>query len=186
MLLFLTYPDDRRPPRKGAPEDPFEAIYRAHCAEMLRIAESILRDQREAEDAVQNAFMAIVRHMDKLTAMDPPAVRVYVCKCAKNAALSLLPAKRRRDETVPIEDISPVASDDTVAEYIARERYEAIVAAIRALPETYRDVLTLYYVCEMKPRAIADSLGRPVETVKSRLKRGRAILVRLLQEGETI
>jgi hypothetical protein len=53
------------------------------------------------------------------------------------------------------------------------ELAEALAAALAALPEAYRDVLTLRLVHGLEPVAIAHALGRPLETVKTQLKRGK-------------
>ncbi len=173
LLTFVMDPKD---------EDRFTEIYYTYREPMHNIAESVLHNFHDAEDAVQIAFISISKHVKKLTAMEENAVRAYVCKSAKNAALNLLPGKNKRDQIMPLDEETMGVSDDLIEAYISNDRYERIVSIIQALPEPYRDVLSLYYIYEMKPREIASSLGRKSETVKCQLKRGKAILLNKLKE----
>ncbi len=163
-------------------ESAFENIYFAHRKRMMAIALSILENHEDAEDAVQDAFSAIARHARKLASMEERAVEVYVCKCAKTAALNMLPDKRRRAMIQPLEEHLDIHDEDIPTEYLVLENYEAVLRAIRSLPEIYRDTLSLYYISDMKPREIAVSLGRPVETVKSQIKRGKTMLAEKIRE----
>ncbi len=163
-------------------EDRFEQIYYAHREKMMNIAESILHNYHDAEDAVQNAFIAIAKHMDTLENMSEPAICVYVCKSAKNAALNPLPAKRKRDQVVNLEQANPAVFDDAIAKFVLSEKYQTVVVAIHGIPEPYRDVLSLYYIYDLKPSKIAAILGRNTDTVKSQLKRGKACLLSSLED----
>lgn len=59
-----------------------------------------------------------------------------------------------------------------------------VTAAVLALPGKYREVIVLYYYEEMKLQEIADSLRLPVNTVSTRLRRGRAQLLHMLEGGK--
>lgn len=176
LSLLLTHIEDHQY------DDQFEEIYHAYRENLFKIAMSLLHNQQDAEDATQNAFIAIARNMKTIARMDPPAVRVYVSMCARSAARDMLPGKQKRDNTLCLDEDNIPADEDMESEYISTENYKAIVAAIEELPEPYRDVLTLYYVYEMKPKEIVACLGRRRETVKSQIKRGRSILLRTLKE----
>lgn len=162
--------------------DRFVQIFHLYQDKMMRIAESILHNYYDAEDAVQAAFFAISRNIDKLPDASSKATEIYVCKCAKNAALNMLPSKKLRDNLLDIDEQDDLSYENTYEQYMSEENYRLIVEAIKEIPEKYRDVLSLYYIYEMKPGEIASSLGQSVETVKSRIKRGKAILIKNLKE----
>lgn len=176
ILLYMSFIDDRKN------DDRFERIYYSYKNKMMRIAESILHNYHDAEEAVQISFIAIAKNIEKLPVAESKAIEVYVCKCAKNAALNMLPSKLRRDRMVDIDEQYDLVDDNAIDDFISDDTYRLIVETIEALPDIYRDVLSLYYIYEMKPGAIASSLGKPVETVKSRIKRGKAIFFGMLKE----
>ena len=71
---------------------------------------------------------------------------------------------------------------DIESEYSDRELLQTALSCLRDMKPCYRDVLTLYYLYEMKPSQIAESLGRPLQTVKSQLQRGKQLLAKALGE----
>ncbi len=60
MLLFFIVPTDRKPPR----EDPFETLYKTYSAEMIRVAESVFHNPRDAED---REVLMLVRPIDRFS-----------------------------------------------------------------------------------------------------------------------
>ncbi len=176
LLVYMAYIYDHK-------YDPvFERIISKYQAHMMQIVWDILNHREDCEDALQNAFFAIARNIEKLAGMDEPAVKVYVCKCARSAALNMRLDQQKRENIVPLEDYMGVSDENIQKEYISRENYEQILQILRSLPDIYYDVLSMTYIYGMKPREIAISLGRPIETVKSRLQRGKAYLRQYLKE----
>ena len=89
----------------------------------------------------------------------------------------MLPSKTHRDNFIDLNEEYALFDEASFENYISEENYKYIINAIEALPEVYRDVLSLYYVYEMKPGEIASSLGKSIETVKSQIKRGKQIFL---------
>ena len=96
----------------------------------------------------------------------------------KHAAVDIL---RQEGRSEPLdEDWDAIAPEDVEQE----SAYRHLVALIRAMPEQYREVLELKFVLERSNREIAEALGLTEGTVGVRIQRGRALLIRRLeQEG---
>ncbi len=178
LLLLFTYIDNHQY------DDEFEKIYYENKTRMMKITRSILHNEWDAEDALQNAFIAIARNMKTIAGMDAAAIYVYVGMCAQSAARDMLPAKLRRDRVLSLDEQNFPLTEDLEKDFVSKEHYEELVAIIQGLPEVYQEVLTLNCVYEMKPREIAKLLDRNKETVKSQLKRGRALLIQRIKEHE--
>ncbi|MBQ9777655.1 MAG: sigma-70 family RNA polymerase sigma factor [Clostridia bacterium] len=163
-------------------EDPlhrsnFKEIYFLYRQKMMNITYKYLKKKEDAEDALQDAFAGIVQNIHKLK--DPTSIEteIYVCKAAKNAAISIL---RKQKHFENIEDCYALASDDNIEQNaITTDLYERVMRYIKTMPPQYIDVLTLHLVHNMTAKEIAISLHRPYNTVRSSIYRG----LKMLQEN---
>lgn len=164
-------------------EEEFETMFTDYRGRMLAIAGSVLREKQDAEDAVQNAFLSVYRQRARLCFSSDEQRKIYLCKCAKNAALNLLRAKK---ETLSLSEDLPDGPEAPDAAEIAGKNAACgeLLCAVRALPAACRDAMTLYYLYEMKISDVAIALSLPVNTVKSHLLRGRKLLRRALAGKE--
>lgn len=178
LMIYASVIDDTAELRK------FEEIFYAYRDQMFFVANKILNDEPEAEDAVQNAFMGIAQNIKSLPTDYKRVVRAYTLTAAKNAALNLLPQKQRRDMQLDIDEVD-IADDEDVFELVAAsEDRETISRAIEKLPDIYGDVLLLHCVCGLKIENTALMLGRKKATVKKQLTRARRLVVKLcIEEG---
>lgn len=139
----------------------------AHRAFLQGIARALLRDEFQAEDAVQASMVAALeRRPPRLTNL-----RAWLARVTRNAALQRRRQEarlRRRHEEMP-RPPAVSGADEVVGREELRSR---VLAAVLALPEPFRSAVLLRYYEELPPRAIARRLGVPVETVRSRLRRG--------------
>ena len=157
----------------------FERLYYGYRKQMLFVANELLHDTHEAEDAVQNALLGIARSMKSLPDGDEKLVRAYVLTAAKNAALNLLPKKQRRDSELDIDTL-----EDIFKKLAASDDREKLMRAMDKLPDLYRDVLLLHCVYGLKASRTAQLLGRKTSTVNKQITRGRKLLAGLcVQEG---
>ena len=79
----------------------FSEIYREHHERMERTAMRILNDQGDAEDAVQNAFMQVIRHFEKIFQIPCEDLPFWIISIVKNESLMILRARRK---IVPLEE----------------------------------------------------------------------------------
>ena len=159
---------------EGDPLAP-KALAERHYVELYRYALSVLREERAAEDAVQDAFerafAALGRYPEeRLRAM---RLRPWMYKITLNVARNRL--RERRE--VPVEEISSagVALSDE-----GREGVMDVLAALGRLPERQRVAVTLRYLQDLPYAEISGVTGWPEGTAKTLVRRGVAHLRKLM------
>lgn len=169
-------------PKSPSGSDLFTRIYEDYHKQMEYVAYGILQNRQDAEDAVQDAFLALSAHLDTLMGMEDFRIYYYVTETARHKAIDLL---RKRKNSVPFDEIAEgflTDGTDFTEQIAARDAADEMLAFIRALPAHYRDVLSLCYVDGLNSRQIAELLGRSDTTVRKQLQRGREILLKKWKE----
>jgi RNA polymerase sigma-70 factor, ECF subfamily len=150
------------------------------------IAFRILRDERLAEDAVQEGFLAVWRSAATFRAERAKASTWVVTLVHRRAVDIVRREERRRAE--PLEPAAgheaadPAGSAEDEA-WLGFER-ERVLAALAALPDAQREALELAYYGGYSQSELAETLGVPLGTIKSRMFAGLARLRELLDETE--
>ncbi len=158
-----------------------KAIYEVYRNRMYVTAFRVLEDPYRAEDAVHEAFIAISRNIGKLGEVDSVSTASYVIKAAKNTALNMIKKNHRATE-ISLDEIKEKGEELLLEELCTKETYKAVVRGVLALPEKYRDVLSLYYLNELTVKEIAQTLSRKESTVKQQLSRGRKMLINSIKK----
>ena len=160
----------------GGDRKMFAEIYQRYHVKMERTAMNILRDQSEAEDAVQNAFMQVIRHFEKIYEIPCEELPFWIISIVKNEALIIL---RKKKKVVLLEDWDAVESGVS-----GITEYEELVELFARLPDTYRAVLEMKYLLGYSYKEISVRLGISETAVNTRASRGRALLRKYMeQEG---
>ena len=170
-------PDDDLLPRfVRGDQEAFEALFRLHQRDVLRWVVRIVRDPDAAEDVTVETFWRAYRGRARF---DPArSFGAWLRRIATNAALTALKARRRRGQEVALDGHEPARSGGT-------DRRGDIQEAFAALPPRLRLVATLALVEEQPYADIADALGVPLGTVKSRVFRAVRLLRRELARRGT-
>ncbi len=152
----------------------FVAVYEQYHEKMETIALHILGNQHDAEDAVQNAFLQVIRHFEKIYEIPCEELPFWLISIVKNEALMIL---RKKRSVVPLEDWDSFeqSADGAVG-------YMELVELFRQLPETYRAVLEMKLLIGYTDKKIAHKLGISETAVSSRASRGRALLRKLVEK----
>jgi RNA polymerase sigma factor (sigma-70 family) len=160
----------------GGDLDAFAELTRRFQHMAFGYALSFVRDLGQAEDVVQEAFVAAWYALPSLA--DPAAFAGWLRGIVRHRAHRVL--RRKHLESVPLTRADTVADDEPAADRRVERRQEvgAVLAAIAALPRPLREVVTLYYVHDCSHQDIATFLGVPVTTVNNRLHAARAQLKR--------
>jgi RNA polymerase sigma factor (sigma-70 family) len=148
------------------------------------LAVRVLRDRSLAEDAVQEAFMTVWRTADRYVASRSKASSWILTFVHRRAVDLVRREERRRAEPLehaPAGDSAP-SSDE---EAWLRLRRERVQQALHALPDQQREALELAYFGGFTQSELAERLGEPLGTIKSRMFTGLARLRELLDETET-
>lgn len=159
-----------------------DALLRAHYDTVRAVCHRIVSNKADAEDATQQALIAIVRAIPKFDGRSKFSTWAY--RIATNAALDEVRRIRRRP--LPSED--PYASgesrshpaDHTRDGSSAVESQIVVQEALAMLPEDYRTVIVLRHIADLEYEEIAETLDIPIGTVRSRLARGRTQLSEIL------
>lgn len=165
----------------------FEALMRRHNRRLYRLARATLRDDREAEDALQDAYLLAYRRIGQFRG--DAALGTWLFRLVLNECLARLRRSARRDRVLPLtplldEDIDTMAPSNTEAPDRAAARTEVreiIERKVDALPEAFRTVFVLRSVEEMSVEEVAACLSLPEATVRSRHFRARSLLRESLQ-----
>ena len=172
LFLYLSMLD--------TPEDSakFEQIYLAYRDQMFRIALKILKgNHHDAEDAVHDAFVSLVTHIGDLPDHNAEYTQRYVFKMAKNAALMVYRKRYGEKEVVNLEDLFEYPdSIDIPSECANKELFLIFTRILQNMPDSYRDVLSMYWLDGRKPAQIAKLLHRPTQTVYKQIQRGNQML----------
>lgn len=156
----------------------FEQVVLPHLDDAYTLACYLLRDQHDAQDAVQESVLRALRYFDGFRGDD---ARAWLLTIVRNYCYTLKKGGAIDRSTVPFSDTTDVAdvhaADDLVIQSTESER---IKAAVDALPAELREVIVLRELNEMSYREISEVVGVPTGTVMSRLSRARSRLAAAL------
>ena len=153
----------------------FELLVRRHNQRLYRATKAILKDEAEAEDAMQEAYVRAFVKLDQFAG--EAKFSTWLTKIAVYEALGRL-RRRKRQEEIPDTMKSHDNPERTVHDLQVRA---AIEDAVDKLSPIYRAVFVLREVEELSGSETAECLGITEETVKTRLHRARALLRRRLE-----
>jgi RNA polymerase sigma factor (sigma-70 family) len=151
------------------------------------IARRVLRDDKLAEDAVQEGFLAAWRSADRFMPERGKA-STWVLTLVHRRAVDLVRREDRRRAESLGDDRESSPADSAEDDAWLRFERERVQAALRQLPDQQREALELAYYGGFTQSELAERLGQPVGTIKSRMFTGLARLRELLGEpgaGET-
>ena len=173
MFIYMTMIDTQ------SDKDTFEKLYNKYRYLMLHVAGKILQNHHDAEDAVHEAFIAIIRNMEKFTDVESPKTRSLGVLIVERKSIDVLRKKQRENTLESNEDIlgieMPAPGDHGLADAMAR------------LPAHYREVLLMRYDNGLSNRDIASLLGITESGVRKMLGRAKRELRNELQkEGVVI
>jgi len=177
----------------GGDEAAFEQLMRRHNGALFRTARAILRDDADAEDALQEAYLAAYRHLGEFRG--DARLSTWLTRIVINQALGRLRSRRRDEVVVELRGDAPEealpaegeAMDDAQAESpesgaMRTQLRRLLERKIDALPLAFRTAFMLREVEEMTIEEVAECLAIPAATVRTRVFRARALLRASLAE----
>jgi RNA polymerase sigma-70 factor, ECF subfamily len=167
-------------------EDSFTCLYRRHQAALYRFALRMTGNSWAAEEVVQDVFMTLMREPKKYDAERGP-VGAFLFGIARNRVMKHLERLPRELSLEEPNSDGARASDTAVSTFTPahwaeqQERTERVRAAVLELPAEFREAVVLCELEELSYEEAAQLSGCPIGTIRSRLHRGRALLMAKLE-----
>lgn len=168
---------DSLSPAREANPDAFAALVRRHQRAVYSLAVRMLWDRQQAEDLAQEVFMQLYRNLARM--QSDAHVASWLRKVTTHQAIDRL-RREHRYELVPLTGDPGVPAEPAGGDPLLQRQLRALVAQ---LPPAARAVVLLRYQEDLDPVEIAATLGMPVNTVKSHLKRSLSSLREQLGPG---
>lgn len=162
-------------------------LYMDYRTYMYNVSKKILFDEREVEDAINDASESLIKKIDLLKTMDSCTLRAYVVSTIRNTSLNRLKSKKRLGKRAYLagdEVFLGIAAlgEDVDAGVIGAQRIDVIKQMLVRLPERDRDVLTMKYLNDLKDAEIAQALGIKPGSVRAYLTAARRHAQELMKE----
>ena len=173
--------------RQHAKELALAALVEQYAPTLYRVAFSVLRNGADAEDAVQEAFLRVLRHRDSLNEIRDH--RVWLIRIVWNIVLDRKRRAKTRPETDDVSELARVlpatglSAEESAA---AAQHHAGVLKMVDKLPVKEREVLVLSAFEELSSVEIAAVLGVTESTVRSRLFRARNLMADLMQRPRSV
>lgn len=149
-------------------------LYQKNQRRLHRLAARLLGPGPRAEDAVHDTFIKLIQNYNQLCRRSDGQLERWLAVVVKHQALDIL-RREGRETDLDAQPWEPALPPDL-------GEFEALVALIRSMPEDYRRVLELRFLAEWSLQDIAGELGLTEGAVKSRVFRGRKLLIDALRK----
>ena len=163
------------------------ALVDEYAGTLYRVAYSVLRNSADAEDAVQETYLRVLRHRDTLSEIRD--ARVWLVRIVWNVVLDRKRRSKTRPETDDIADLArllPASGLSAEDRAVSEQHHAHVLRAVQQLPEKEQRVLILSAFEELSSVEIAQVLGTTESTVRSRLFRARNLLSSLLSHSRSV
>jgi RNA polymerase sigma-70 factor (ECF subfamily) len=172
--------------RQYADDETLAALVSQYAGTLYRVAFSVLRNPSDAEDAVQEAFLRVLRHRDTLDEVRDR--RVWLIRIVWNIVLDRKRRAKTRPETDDVSELARVLpcaglSAEEIAS--AAQHHAYVLSCVDRLPDKERQVIVLSAFEELNSVEIASALEITESSVRSRLFRARNLMAELLQHKRT-
>jgi RNA polymerase sigma-70 factor (ECF subfamily) len=164
-----------------AQEQALAALVDQYATTLYRVAFSVLRNQSDAEDAVQEAFLRVLRHRETLGEIRDH--RVWLIRIVWNIVLDRKRRAKTRPETDDVSELArvlPASGLNAEDRAAAAQHHAYVLACIERLPAREREVMMLSAFEELSSVEIAAVLDVTESSIRSRLFRARNLLAELL------
>lgn len=164
-----------------------EELYNLYEQKMYYIAYSILHDEYASEDAVQDAFVKLIKNVHKLRNTKSYGTKKYIIKLVKNAAIDIYRKRKKSlerlfEKTACEPDIigKDITGQDIYGQDLENEVIyrQDMIERLKKLPKGYADVIILREINGMSFKEIAEKSNSTVGAVRKRYERG----IRMIKE----
>lgn len=175
MLIYMSLIETEEEKSK------FEQLYINYKNIMYYTAMRILKDSHSAEDAVHQAFLRVINHLDKINIKDCHKTKAFLVVIVENISIDMY-RKRKKENTTPFDEIT--IYEDKSNNISNFEQKNDIYDAIKKLPIIYSSVIRLKFSQGYTDKEIANILNISEDNVRQRIARGKKKLEKLLYGGD--
>lgn len=172
--------------RSEAEEQALSALVDQYASTLYRVAFSVLRNAADAEDAVQETFLRVLRHRETLGEVRDH--RVWLIRIVWNIVLDRKRRAKTRPETDDVNDLARVLPANGLSaeqRSAAAQHHAHVLGCVDRLPAKEREVMVLSAFEELTSVEIASVLGITESSVRSRLFRARNLMAELLNHSRS-
>lgn len=161
-------------------QNTLEQWYDKYKQLMFYTAQRILKNEADAEDAVEEAFYKISQNFSEISEIPEEKLAPYFTILVRNTAITMYHTNRRR--TAQIDRLRQEQKTAVNTDVFEAYDQKQLTETIRTLPEIYKDILFLRYLEDYTPQKIAKLLGISVNAVYKRTERAKKLLLEKLKE----
>lgn len=159
-------------------------LYKNYKAYLFSVSLSILHNYSDAEDAIHETFVRVIKNLPKIKDADPDKTKSFITVIIRNLCYDIV----RKNNHLSFENDYETDEryfSDTVKEAETRLDFETVIKNISKLSPTLKNISTLYFVLQYSVSEICEILGVSEDAVYSAVSRSRKILSEKQQEGDT-
>lgn len=163
----------------------FEKIYYKYREEMFYTAYVILQNKHDAEDIVQDSFLPVLSHLDKMRGNSPEKNWNFIVTIVKNRAINLYNRKKRKQEIEVSEDEwmeMEILDEDLETRVIEKEHICFLMEMLGQMNESYRDILLMRYYHGLKAAEVAEIVETTPDNIRHIAQRAKMKLKSMLEE----
>ncbi|MCX7928815.1 MAG: RNA polymerase sigma factor [Patescibacteria group bacterium] len=149
----------------------FEALVKKYQQPLFRKAKIILQDDELAKDAVQDAFVKAYKNLAKFD--ETRSFRPWIYKIMTNTAYDII---KKEKKLVALSNHVPTSEESMLDKLIHMEEIKRLIKALSKLPEMYKKPLREFYIENMSYAKIATAMNLPINTIRTRIHRGKYYL----------
>ena len=159
-------------------QNKFEQLYFKYRSLMFYIADEVLHQAKDSEDAVQEAFIRIAKNMDKIGDVECSATKNFIGIITKREAMKIYD-KKKKSQLSQDSQGNETNFFDHIADKNSSE-VNQVALAIEELPYKYSSLMTLKYVLGYSGEEISQIVGLTQNNVRQQLYKGRKLLEKIL------
>jgi len=151
----------------------YHVIMQRYLSKIWRLAVSVLKNEQDADDAVQDIFLKLWQSCDLWDSNGSASFSTWLYKMALNKCIDIRRSKMRKAETSQDSAPEQTAREDAYKSVLRQELSKSLSVLMKKLPDQQKRVIFLHYFREMNVAEIADYMNASEQSVRSLLKRGR-------------
>ena len=153
-----------------------EKCYELYEQKMFRVALSVLHDEKLAEDAVQDAFLQLIRHKVYFGKADSDDCKRYIIKVIKNASINIYNKRNNENRIVSYSDNLEAVCGEQAIEDDKNEQAAECTPLLNSLPPKYYKVVECLVIRDYSVTETAEKLGITEANVRKRYERAKKMM----------